>query len=98
MQRLDDKSTWMSSCARAALIFRPLHIYTHKDIKAHMCVPLLMEQDPSVSNQALKVTNGVSCEHPGHPGEEDRRTEERFVCVGGLDGQTELTKTLSKNF
>lgn len=37
-------------------------------------------------NLALNLTNGLSCEHHGHPGEEDRRAEEMIVC-GGLDGQ-----------
>lgn len=74
----------------------PAPVYTHKHVRAYAHIPLLAEQDPSVPNLALNVTNGVSCEHPGHPGEENRRTEEKTV-FGGLDGQRKkLTKTISK--
>lgn len=63
----------------------------------HVHIPLIAEQDPSAANLALNVTSGVSCEHPGHPGEENRRTEGRIVRVRWTEEGRgkELTRTLS---
>lgn len=48
-----------------------------------------------MSNMALNVTNSVDCEHPGYPGETNRRTEERIVW--GLDGQKKAEGNISGN-